>query len=55
MAEISQILGHTSIEMTMRYIGVDKTSIVRAANVLDARHAARTAELVQRDAAMAVN
>ena len=47
IAEISQLLGHTSVEMTYVYIGVDRDTTSRAVELLDAIHREReTAELV---------
>jgi integrase len=45
LAEISQILGHTDIKMTMVYIGVDHTSMDRAVGFLDKMHQQHATEL----------
>jgi len=39
--EISHILGQTTIEMTMVYIGIDRDTTSRATDALDAMHAKR--------------
>jgi integrase len=39
--EISQILGHTGVNMTYDYIGVDKDTTGRAVEILDAMHSER--------------
>ena len=41
IAEISRLLGHTTIEMTYEYIGVDRDTTGRANELLDAMHAER--------------
>lgn len=41
IAEISQLLGHTSIEMTYVYIGVDRDTTTRATELIDAMHERR--------------
>jgi integrase len=41
MEEISHLLGHTSVDMTYAYIGIDKDTTGRAVAILDAMHEAR--------------
>lgn len=43
IAEISRILGHSSINTTFRYIGVDADTTLRAAEMMDAIHEHRRA------------
>ena len=55
LAEISQILGHSDITMTMVYLAVDKVTTDRACEVLDAMHAQQAALLAAQDATLTVN
>ena len=47
MEEISRILGHTGINMTYEYIGVDNNTTGRAVDIIDAMHERRELDQLQ--------